>query len=1047
MPGRLIMDQQGAPCLDDPKKDHSQAPQIGNDSSVSAGDDSGVLPVAAVNGFANHGQNGGTSNGVDLDHASTGSRPDDVHQLHRVLGVPPPSLDQSWRTSDANKPLGKLIARLAQQCYADLHQVLDEMSNIGPGNPATQRPIITNSQPNPQDQSEASVARKQKLLDFASEQRDRFIKTLILADWGRDEEDIAKLIDLKVWLDKHRMAHGHAAQDIGQIKIDAIPTKTPNPNIDHALELLSTGKASWIPDMSYLPVKKLSAKQLLKTLRSMNVTLATRLNLHDELPPHMQHFSVADGRATFTVPGEFEVDLAVADEDPSSPFFFIDIRFLFSPSTNDLRDQLRGPVEIQINSVLAKKGLKSCYDLLHNFVLTAKIRTVHEQAERLRSGKWHGCMHVEARRRIVIVQYWAGKSGPKSWLEFGIASGVVPGKRYRTPPTPCISVKWIRAGVEVSTEDIGFDWVQLDVEKCLLAVIAEHTSHILQTIESRLLTFAPKVSSLKTYPEDSKDLVEYSSLELSLPGLRAPLNLRVQSITGQYSIRPPSPQALNTERYMNDNTAIDAAALIAALSCATLRTQFDILAVPLDWLPVREISFKDQALSALLKIDVRKHRVVRCPGKWSPDWILLVTFGLHGIAWWIVNVEENSTRPHNGQAISVIKTHLQLPTTDAFGKTLPLSRTSLLCIEKLAAEYISNTVFAQSLVEKRIPHMIERPVLTAHSPRNHSSVLFAAPNIFVRFSSVMRDEHKTAWKPWASDVMRVKYQGTEQKDSTIMDLAVTRFDLRLSILPGKMKHLQRHLIRSLLKEITTQLQKVEALDSCITCLVQAGFVCTTLSLTKLAFRYSSSPPLSAEVWFKTERSAVLKLEPRDSNPHLRIRLMLEKALNDKSEQAFGTFTNLLTVTLPLLQTVDKLIACYTMESTLVVHVRSCTWYTLKYKSPLENCVFSIRARASVQQGRRVIRWHIQGPQPLSSNTPVSEELTKAIKEIWQRTDDHCLGCGTSIIADALGIGPVLESLDAVLRRFPLVAQGATMKRISTPSAKDMKQEPDFITID
>nr|POE98251.1 mediator of rna polymerase ii transcription subunit 14 [Quercus suber] len=1133
MPGRLMMDQQGAPYHEDPKKNYGQAVEGGNVSSIDAGGDPRALPATAVNGFANH---GGMPNGVVVDDAPRNGKHLDVHERVSKLKMPP-SLDQSWRTSDANKPLGKLIARLAQQCYADLHQVLDEMSNTASADPGTQRTAASSqpnaqdqseasvarkqkllefaseqrdrfiktliladwgrdeediaklidlkrtaasSQPNAQDQSEASVARKQKLLEFASEQRDRFIKTLILADWGRDEEDIAKLIDLKVWLDKQRIAHGHAAQDIGQIKIDAIPTKTPNPNLDHALELLSTGKASWIPDLGYLPVKKLSAAQLLKTLRDMNVALATRLNLHDELPPHMKHFSVANGRATFSVLGEFEVDLAVADEDPKSPFFFIDIRFLFSPSTNDLRDQLRGPVESQINSVLGKKGLNACYDLLHNFVLTAKIRTLHEQAERLRSGKWFDCIQVEARRRVVIIQYWTGKPGPKSWLEIGISSGAIPGKRYRIPPTPCISVRWIRAGAEVPTTNLGFDWIQLDVEKCLLAVIAEHTSHLLQTIETRIGTFAPTASSLKTVIVNSNDQTEHKSLQLNLPHLRSPLTLHIESITGKYSIDPPSQQALKTERYLNHNTAADAAALIAALSCATLRTQFEILAGPLNWLPVQDISFTDHVLSTLLKVDVRRHRIVRCHGNWNHDWILLVTFGLHGTAWWIVNVDEKLARSHSGQAIS-IRSHHQLPTTDVFDKALPLSRASLLRIEKLAAEYISNTVLAQSLIENRIPHAIERPLLTAHSSRSRSSILLAVPTMFVRFSSVMRDEHKTTWKPWAADVMRVTYQGIEQNDDAPEQLAVIQFDLRLSILTGKMKHLQQHLGRkrcsgiainmtgglalrlrvpfghSLLREIGTQLRKLEALDSYVTSLTRNRFSCTTVSLAKIAFQYSSSPPLSAEVLFKNEQSAVLKLEPRDSNPHLRIRLMLEKALNDKSERAFETFTNILSITLPLLQSVNKLLASFPTEPSLVVHVRSPTWYSLKYKPPLQSCAFSIRARASGQQDKRVARWHVQGPHlgPASgSPAPIPEGLTTALKELWQRTDENCLGCGNSIVADAVGIASVLESLDAIVRRFPLAPPPAPKVKESPPpaaaapaAAKAIKQEPDFITID
>lgn len=1061
MPGRLMMDHQGATGPEDPKKDRSQAQEGRVRSPVHSrsAQDTSHLPA--------HGQNGGLLNGKVTGSPPANGRHNDAPDLFWNLGQAPP-LDQSWRTSDANKPLGKLIGRLAQQCYADLHQVIEEMNNLGPVDaPAPQKSVVQLH--NSQDQCEPSLAKKRKLLDFASEQRDRFIKTLILANWGRDEEDIAKLIDLKVWLDLQRNAHEHAARDIGQIKIDAIPVKTPNPNIDHALELLATSRASWVPDLGYLPVKKLTAKQLLNTLRNMNVALATRLNLHDELPPHMQQFSIADGRATFIVPGEFHVDLAVADEDPSSPFFFIDIRFLFTPSTDALRDQLRGPVENQINAVLVSKGLQACYELLHNFVLTAKIRTLRDQAEKLSSGKWFDCLRVESKRRIVTIQYWIGRPGPKSWLECGIVSGKIPGKHNRKPPTPCMSVRWFRAGIQVPTDGIDFDWVDLNVERCLLSVIAQHAIHDLRTIQNRLTGFAPSSPALTAVTLDVAKKTDGGKLVLDLPALSAPLATKVELITGRYSIVPPSVQALNSEKLLNSNPTIDAAAVVAALACAMLRAQFDMLAVPLGWLPARVSAFKDPILATLLGVDVRKHRLIRCGQGWSSDWALLVVFGLGGTSWWIVNLEEKPASIYSERA-HIIKAHHQLPDVHRPDKAPRFSQAMLLRIEKLAAARISSTVLAQSLVENRISHSTEKLPLTVHSPDTYSSTAPAVPPMFVRFSSVMRDRHSKTWKPWAAETMRVAYQGIERDHDGSQELAAVRHDIRLSFLPGKMMHLQQHLTRkpnttiainatgglaiqlltpfgkSPLEQIMRQLQKVERLDQHVTSLVRRKFECTVVSPARLAFQYNSSPSLSAEVLFRDAQPSTLRFEPRDSNPHIRIRVMLEKGLNDPSEVAFDTFATMLTLTLPVLQAMDELVTLDHGGLVLAIHARSSTWYTLKYKTPLPSCSFSIRARTSVQQNRKIIHWHVAGPQAPSPTTPVSDDLAEALKELWQSRDEHSLGLGNGVIADVLGIGSVIRKVDEIVRGCSKAEEGPTVTQPVATAAK-IKAEADFITID
>ena len=169
----------------------------------------------------------------------------------------PPPLDQSWRETIHNKSLGQLMERVAGQCYYDLNTVLTEMAEI-PVEPQGQQ--VNGIVPHTgQDISEGSLLKKRKLMDFANSQRDRFIKTLVLSDWCRNEEEKGRLIDVKVWQDAQTFAHRSCTQAVANTKNNMIPAKMPNPNIEGAMEVLASSKASWIPDMGYIPPKRLSA--------------------------------------------------------------------------------------------------------------------------------------------------------------------------------------------------------------------------------------------------------------------------------------------------------------------------------------------------------------------------------------------------------------------------------------------------------------------------------------------------------------------------------------------------------------------------------------------------------------------------------------------------------------------------------------------------------------------------------------------------------------------------------------------------------------------
>ncbi|KAK5718809.1 mediator complex subunit [Elasticomyces elasticus] len=927
----------------------------------------------------------------------------------------PPNLEQPWRNEPDNKPLGKLMDRLAQQCYIDLNQTLNDMTaeDAGDGQP---RANGMSSQ-GTLDTSEVSLRKKRKLLDFAHDQRDRFTKTLVLSDWSRNAEDMAKFIDLRIHLDNQRDGFVKAGNAIAATKWKSIGFKVPAPNIVGAMELLATGTASWVPDMGYIPPKRLTAKQLLKTLKNMNVTLSTRLNLHEELPPHMQDYRVADGRATFTVPGEFEVDLSVADEEDTSPFYFIDIRFLFSPSSDVLNDQIRAHLETQTNGALAVKGLQGCYDFLHSFVLTHKINILRSQGAELIRGKWFECIKVEHLRRSLVVQYWAGLPGPKSWFEIGISSGKSE-KRGLRKATPRLSVRWFRKGQEVKDEVLSFDWEALSLEKCLMMVIGLAAKTESAALEAELMV------------ADGTAL-ENCSLRLHLPSMRNSLNVRLELVTGQFSISPPTNVTLHNERILNANPQVDVSLLLAALVCAVVQEKVHKQAELLDWRELRDLAGMEQKLGQR----VLQRTTFSIPG-WGDRWALAVGFSLSGERWWIVQLKEGTKD---------VTTVRELQLKQSLGEQASqVSRANLLSIERFAVAEVSYEVISEQLRALKIPHHHQKP-----EPLSEDGVDAGQHNsgsIYVQFAALLQDPSDISWKPWATDSIRLSHHGIDDCEGgtdTHTTRTLVRHDLRLTREPGRMNRLQQHLTKSgdrtvamntsgalalslrtpfgepLVGHIRTRLRSIERLDQYVTTLQRHHYKLTTVTMDQLSFTYhASAPALHARLSFVNDGSPPIRLQllPAESNPTQCIRVMLEKGLNSSHADSFEGFAKFLTLTLPMLRAWDRIETAHLARQTAVVNMRGAAWYGLSYKAPLPPCTFSIQLKEKRDGNKKSMRWHVaQGKGKL--DPVVAEDLAKKLKELWQsKGDGGCWeGNGSGAVSDATGLGPLLDRLDVIVR--------------------------------
>ena len=137
-------------------------------------------------------------------------------------------------------PLSKLLMRVAQECYNALEETLHKMSGISVG----QQPAGA------QDNPDVNKKKKLLLLRFAQDNRAKFIKLLVLTEWGQKSAiDISKVIDVYAWTREQVMHMDYVDKQVEDIKILSGGARENNPDIRTALEILSTGKASWIPSV------------------------------------------------------------------------------------------------------------------------------------------------------------------------------------------------------------------------------------------------------------------------------------------------------------------------------------------------------------------------------------------------------------------------------------------------------------------------------------------------------------------------------------------------------------------------------------------------------------------------------------------------------------------------------------------------------------------------------------------------------------------------------------------------------------------------------
>ena len=978
-----------------------------------ASQDAGESTENGINSLSTHQEH--HLNGDHLDHSNPAK---ELARLNGFNQMPP----EIQHITQGYLRLSRLIERSAQGCWNGLADVVEKLSEIEI-QPLSQpaAPSHGRLQPNGTssgDQSKENLNKKDRLLSFAQDQRANFIKLLVLSQWGQNARDIQKVIDLHSWINSQRFQYTAASDFVGFMKRDLGLAQIPNPDLKTALEVLSTRRVLSFPNLGYTTEKKLRPKHLLKTLRLINNILCSRLALHETLPPRFHSYRVHNGRATFSVPSEFEADLSIADDDPASQFYFVDFRFIFEPCTTTVSGRLHDDIAERANDILRHTGLPGFYDFLHDLTLSYKINILHKQAQDLARGQWSENLRIDLIHRTLVVQYWTNRTASKSWIEIGIRSERRKQQGSTNEKNAVLDVRWIRENNSVDDVDIELDTQILSVEDILHQVTALHTSHILDSIYHNLLKsplygqsqLSLELSTSAFEPHDCQLQVQFTKLKKVI--------IRLEAVSGAIVLKPASARSGRAESELGRLKSLvdEAAQKILHLRCMTVEQDLSSIASSVGWEILRAFRPSPTDLKALFSGRSLRHMFLRWTS-WEPGFMLAATQGLDADRYWLVHAENPKSLLVSPLGAALLgPCNVSLKTDTCYDELSTLARYS--------SGYITLEANASHLDE-----LLIRKVLPAIPP----FVLdFKLPELSFDFQaaklrhtleqtsmstdwsqdSLKLDHSKGPTETWIRQTISISFSGLHPDTQEAIVVAKGRsnapgavlkyiesstFDPTIKIHPSTGDfsiRLMAPVGKSIIDQLIDRLVQLETLLACVT-IVKKHTSLTIQSISPLhtAFLYRKSPTVDLGVIIKFATSATslqLDLTPQDMNPHVRIASQLTSHLAKASHPLhsnLSSFIPLLAFSLPLLVLFNELESqqdlftpqhvanARQVSPSVHILVRDPKMYGIQYFGP--SSVTDVGSVASISTSTMLARFEIL---PTDHRTGVIWILRPAIEE-------------------------------------------------------------------
>ncbi|KAF2968745.1 hypothetical protein GQX73_g4846 [Xylaria multiplex] len=899
---------------------------------------------------------------------------------------------------------------------------------------------------------------------------------------NKKAEPVSKLIDLMHHINKTRAIYQGSLDYMINIKRDLTYARIPNPDLRTALQVLSTGQAPWMPELNYIQPPQITPQEQMRWMENLNTLLSIRLNLedHDNIPEQFRDFEIGSGRVTFKVPGEFEVDLTIADEDPEKQFWFINFRFAFQPTPSELSDRLRDFLEWKVNEALQKDGLIGCYKFLHEFVLTHKITEYVRQAMDLSKGRWADMLEVERLRRAMAVHYWSGRQppdGPQSYIIMGVSSGKPSGSALSRSISSCLTLRWFRDGIEVKDVQFPLDDTIISTEALLNRVIGKHIEHILRKFHDALKSqgrFLRREASLGINIMD--DSPGESSLTMQL-SYQQNLIIKVAPITGTLLATPlaiPQSRGNDLQNQLNKErrTITDQVALLERFRCYFVEDELNRRGRSRGWSVCNPHPVKHEETRQFLGAR-GNYQLIWLMRRGLPDnWYIMVAQSLSGDQWWLAEVVKQS-------GISKITTHARLP----------LSPSTPRHSDKFFAEltFFSSAIMSQigilgAMHKEKIKYGIQDRINPMLPPN------MKVPSIRVRLSEILGRQHSHISKniSWAFDFVEINVKSIENRPpqlpgpasnddqpvpltseqhryNIVVDARVKVADpSRFGPLKGNVERdvafnerlgvfafiIEAKVGSSILDTLAHRLQALGRLASSIDTIRQSrrDVQCEDITLNNVRFSYTDQArPASIRAQHNVQRwTASLDLQTDNmklildpGNPQIRATEQFNKLINSK--EGFKGVPWFLSITLPIhraLISVEQAWEPLTIASQCRVNVSviSLDCYTVQYMLGLgKDMGRRLTLYIKLQNHNVKPEWHIYREE-MGSNKQPEDEFQKVLQKLWT-SDKRVWRClGASVVADVTnGAETLIKAIDEAIRPLAAIKSPSVSKQ-SHPKA-------------
>lgn len=1009
----------------------------------------------------------------------------------------------SWRMNDLPDeiqhitqgyvPLGLLLSRLAQKTHNQLQGKILELAKMPVpmpalnGNSAHSGGLLD-------DTSVENLAKKASLLKFIQDTHAKWTKALVISAWSRKAPTVSKLIDLMHHTNMQRMKYDESLDYLINVKRDLTFARIPNPDMQTALQILSTGDAPWMPDFNYIEPPPISVEEQMEWIEELNTLLTIRLNVedHDKIPYHFGDYNIDSGRVTFKVKGEFEVDLTIADEDFEKQYWFIDFRFLFTPAPAELTDDLRFELEVRVNDALAKDGLQGCYNFLHEFVLTHKITEFVRQAMKLEQGAWVDTLKVERLQRAMSIQYWANRvspEAPKSWVILGVHSGKKAGMAQEPKASSYLTLRWFKDNREVKDVAISVEDVNVSTEELLKRVIARHVEDILSTIHRRLRStgrFQRRDAALGLSISREEPVESELTMQMGHKGF---VTVRISPTTGFFSITPHTTKLVIQAEYRLSMSASDPAeeGLQTLEKLRSTRTQEEMNrhGKSMGWAACKG-PVKMDDVKALLHIREAVFPLWFQRNGWPPQWHLLLTLSLSGDRWWLLEVSNHATGPR-------ISTHTQLPLTaglpaltDQFFSNLTI----------FTAAVISHVIDLKAVNQRRIHH-------TSSNMHNRSiPPNMKLPAMVMRLSDLLKSRHSSRSRrvaSWANDFVQITFRGIQRpgplmqrpkpaisgsqnqhhggpsnsEQPRLVTVVDARFKIadraKFSLLRGNVERdvaynarlgvfalrLKSDVGNTILDTLVLRLQAIERLVDCVNAIQRsnADIKCETITLNQVVFTYSDalgrSAGSTAEANIRRWKASLdlrrdrIKMSLEKGNPHLRTLDGFNQLLN--SDLGFTNVPQYLAYTLPALKTLDAIEDGWKelmMNNQGIVEIfpDHLDWFNIRYTLPTlnRNQPRRVSLQLSIRKRQDEPWWYLKRHEVGPVEAP-DDEFKTILSNSWENTTERVWKSfvnSASCEADDR-VCALLKATDAAIRELAFKTSPPAMRQ--TPVQQPQSQ--------